>query len=100
MAFWFMNLDMASGFWAIRMTERAKLILASVCPFTPFQWITIPRGGRSISRSLDYLNLDPPDDGPLEWDIPRRPGCDNDYTRRFLPTLADQMTVVKRYIPA
>ncbi|KAE9001585.1 hypothetical protein PR001_g17641 [Phytophthora rubi] len=25
-AMWFMSLDMASGFWAIRMTERAKLI--------------------------------------------------------------------------
>ncbi|OWZ22187.1 hypothetical protein PHMEG_0003154 [Phytophthora megakarya] len=24
-ALWFMSLDMASGFWAIRMTERAKL---------------------------------------------------------------------------
>ncbi|KAG2845794.1 hypothetical protein PC129_g706 [Phytophthora cactorum] len=25
---WFMSLDMASGFWAVRMTERAKLITA------------------------------------------------------------------------
>ncbi|KAE8897457.1 hypothetical protein PF007_g21938 [Phytophthora fragariae] len=29
-AMWFMSLDMASGFWAIRMTERAKLISAFV----------------------------------------------------------------------
>ncbi|EGZ25028.1 hypothetical protein PHYSODRAFT_257030 [Phytophthora sojae] len=36
-AMWFMNLDMASGFWAIRMTERAKLISAFVCPFGHFQ---------------------------------------------------------------
>ncbi|KAE8980484.1 hypothetical protein PR001_g24264 [Phytophthora rubi] len=37
-AMWFMSLDMASGFWAIRMTERAKLISAFVCPFGHFQW--------------------------------------------------------------
>ncbi|OWY90322.1 reverse transcriptase [Phytophthora megakarya] len=27
---WFMSLDMASGFWAIKMTERAKLISAFI----------------------------------------------------------------------
>ncbi|GMF33076.1 unnamed protein product [Phytophthora fragariaefolia] len=35
-AMWFMSLDMASGFWAIRMTERAKWISAFVCPFGHF----------------------------------------------------------------
>ncbi|GMF44970.1 unnamed protein product [Phytophthora fragariaefolia] len=34
---WFMSLDMASGFWAVTMTERAKLISAFVCPFGHFQ---------------------------------------------------------------
>ncbi|KAE9062014.1 hypothetical protein PF007_g30060 [Phytophthora fragariae] len=35
-AMWFMSLDMASGFWVIRMTERAKLVSAYVCPFGHF----------------------------------------------------------------
>ncbi|OWZ07313.1 reverse transcriptase [Phytophthora megakarya] len=34
---WFMSLDMASGFWAVKMAERAKLISAFVCPFGHFQ---------------------------------------------------------------
>ncbi|OWZ23820.1 reverse transcriptase [Phytophthora megakarya] len=41
---WFMSLAMASGFWAVRMTERAKLISAFVCPFGHFQWIRMPFG--------------------------------------------------------
>ncbi|OWZ05101.1 reverse transcriptase [Phytophthora megakarya] len=36
-AAWFMSLDMASGFWEIQMTERAKLISAFICPFGHFQ---------------------------------------------------------------
>ncbi|OWY92499.1 reverse transcriptase, partial [Phytophthora megakarya] len=36
-ALWFMGMDMASGFWAIKMTERAKLTSAFVCPFGHFQ---------------------------------------------------------------
>ncbi|KAE8961633.1 hypothetical protein PF007_g31575 [Phytophthora fragariae] len=43
-AMWFMSLDMASGFWAIRMTERTKLISAFVCPFGHFQWARMPFG--------------------------------------------------------
>ncbi|OWY99115.1 hypothetical protein PHMEG_00029945 [Phytophthora megakarya] len=43
-AAWFMSLDMASGFWAIQMAERAKLISAFVCPFGHFQWVRMPFG--------------------------------------------------------
>jgi hypothetical protein len=39
-----MSLDMASGFWAVTMTERAKLISAFVCPFGHFQWVRMPFG--------------------------------------------------------
>ncbi|OWY94412.1 LOW QUALITY PROTEIN: reverse transcriptase [Phytophthora megakarya] len=35
---------MANGFWAMRMTERAKLISAFVCPFGHFQWLRMPFG--------------------------------------------------------
>jgi hypothetical protein len=41
-AMWFMSLDMASGFWAVKMTERAKLISAFICPFGHFQWVRMP----------------------------------------------------------
>ncbi|OWZ15319.1 LOW QUALITY PROTEIN: reverse transcriptase [Phytophthora megakarya] len=40
-AMWFMCLDMASGFWAVRMTD---LISAFVCPFGHFQWLRMPLG--------------------------------------------------------
>ncbi|OWY92073.1 hypothetical protein PHMEG_00039071 [Phytophthora megakarya] len=43
-AMWFMSLDVASGFWAVRMTERAKVISAFVCPFGNFQWLRMPFG--------------------------------------------------------
>ncbi|OWY96066.1 hypothetical protein PHMEG_00033765 [Phytophthora megakarya] len=54
-AMWFMSLDMASGFWAARMTERAKLISAFVCPFGHFQWLRMPFGlknARLIYQSI------------------------------------------------
>ncbi|OWZ15527.1 LOW QUALITY PROTEIN: reverse transcriptase [Phytophthora megakarya] len=37
-ALWFTSLNMASGFWAVKTSERAKLISAFVCPFGHFQW--------------------------------------------------------------
>ncbi|OWZ17195.1 reverse transcriptase [Phytophthora megakarya] len=47
-AVWFMNIDMVSGFWAVRMSGRAKLISAFVCPFGHFQWLRIPFGLRNV----------------------------------------------------
>ena len=41
---WFLSLDMASGFWAIPMTLRAKLISAFICPLGHFQWLRMPFG--------------------------------------------------------
>ncbi|TYZ66783.1 hypothetical protein PybrP1_006458 [[Pythium] brassicae (nom. inval.)] len=35
---WFLSLDMASGFWAMSMTERTKLISAYIYPLGHFQW--------------------------------------------------------------
>ncbi|OWZ12141.1 reverse transcriptase [Phytophthora megakarya] len=43
-AMWFMSVDMACGFLAVRMAERAKLISAFVCPFGHFQWLRMPFG--------------------------------------------------------
>ncbi|OWZ22534.1 hypothetical protein PHMEG_0002760 [Phytophthora megakarya] len=39
---WLMSLGMASGFWAVRMTARAKLISAFTCPFGHLQWVRLP----------------------------------------------------------
>ncbi|GMF47043.1 unnamed protein product [Phytophthora fragariaefolia] len=41
---WFMTLDMASGFWAVPMTARAKLISAFICPLGHLQWWRLPFG--------------------------------------------------------
>ncbi|OWZ14922.1 LOW QUALITY PROTEIN: hypothetical protein PHMEG_00011518 [Phytophthora megakarya] len=117
---WFMNLDMASGFWTIKMTERTKLISAFVCPFGHFQWIRMPFDLKNApliyhdqqlpvgiqeeaevdQEVLDYLNLDPQDDGPPGCGTPGCTGCEDGHISRSLPTLADQMTVFKRNIPA
>ncbi|KAE9282132.1 hypothetical protein PR003_g27487 [Phytophthora rubi] len=120
---WFMSLDMASGFWAIRMTERAKLISAFVCPFGHFQWVRMPFGLKNApliyqhvinnclwgvvrlppeeealvdQEVLDYLGLDPQDSGK-----PGRAELDPDVTppENYLPVLTEQMTVFKRNIP-
>jgi len=41
---WMLSLDMASGFWAVLMTQRAKHISAFVCPLGHFQWVRMPFG--------------------------------------------------------
>ncbi|KAE9030663.1 hypothetical protein PR001_g11196 [Phytophthora rubi] len=60
-AMWFMSLDMASGFWAVRMTERAKLISAFVCPFGHFQWWVIKSktaDGRTVPWGVAFSHYD------------------------------------------
>ncbi|OWZ12286.1 reverse transcriptase [Phytophthora megakarya] len=34
---WFCSLDMASGFWVVKMTDRARLISAFITPFGLFE---------------------------------------------------------------
>jgi len=41
---WFLSLDMASGFWAVPLTKRARAISAFVCPLGHFQWTRMPFG--------------------------------------------------------
>ncbi|OWY92405.1 reverse transcriptase [Phytophthora megakarya] len=77
---------MASGFWAIQMTERAKMISAFVCPFRRFQWIRMPFGLKNaplvyqtgeeakVDRDvLEFLELTVPDTGPT-IEIPQGEG--------------------------
>ncbi|KAJ8554873.1 hypothetical protein ON010_g9609 [Phytophthora cinnamomi] len=122
-AVWFMSLDMASGFWAIRMTEQAKLISAFVCPLGHFQWVRMPFGlknapliyqhvinncwwgfvrlspeeGALVDQDvLDFLKLSP--DGRGSAGTNSHSG--GPHSEGQLPVLTDQMTVFKRNIPA
>jgi hypothetical protein len=122
----FMSLDMASGFWAIRMTKQAKVISAFVCPFGHFQWERMPFGVKNapliyqhmINNCLwGFVRLPPEEANFVDPDVldflklgPQRPSqgdprwqdddseC-NAECHRF-PILTDQMTVFKRNIPA
>ncbi|ETO85551.1 hypothetical protein F444_00788 [Phytophthora nicotianae P1976] len=126
-ALWFMSLDMASGFWAIRMTERAKLISAFVCPFGHFQWVRMPFGLKNAPlvyqhvinnclwgfvrlppeeealvdpEVLDYLKLEPQDTEPSEMQMADGDHSEQSYPENHITPLTDQMTVFKRNIPA
>ncbi|ETI56817.1 hypothetical protein F443_00786, partial [Phytophthora nicotianae P1569] len=103
-ALWFMSLDMASGFWAIRMTERAKLISAFVCPFGHFQWgfVRLPPEEEALvdPEVLDYLKLEPQDTEPSEMQIADGDHSEQSYPENHVTPLTDQMTVFKRNIPA
>lgn len=41
---WFCSLDMPSGFWVVKITERAKEVSVFVTPFGLFQWTRMPFG--------------------------------------------------------
>ncbi|OWY96002.1 reverse transcriptase [Phytophthora megakarya] len=41
---WYCSLDMASGFWVVKMTDRARLISAFIIPFGLFEWNRMPFG--------------------------------------------------------
>jgi len=52
---WFCSLGMASGFWVVRMTERAKKISAFVTPFSLFQWTWMPFGLKNAPQIYQRL---------------------------------------------
>ncbi|POM67692.1 Reverse transcriptase [Phytophthora palmivora] len=41
---WYCSLDMASGFWVVPMTDRARSISAFITPFGLFEWNRMPFG--------------------------------------------------------
>ncbi|GMF49079.1 unnamed protein product [Phytophthora fragariaefolia] len=41
---WYCSLDMASGFWVLSMTDRARAISAFITPFGLFEWNRMPFG--------------------------------------------------------
>ncbi|OWZ01714.1 LOW QUALITY PROTEIN: reverse transcriptase [Phytophthora megakarya] len=86
-AMWFMSLDMASGFWAMRMTERAKLISAFVCPFG---FVRLPPEEETLvdPEVLKFLDLELQE--VLRHEV--------DMQDSEIPAL--DMTVFRRNIPA
>ncbi|OWY94760.1 reverse transcriptase, partial [Phytophthora megakarya] len=111
-AMWFMSLDMASGFWAVRMTERANLISAFVCPFGHFQWLRMPFGLNNaplIYQSIinnclwGFVRLPPEEEALVDQEVleflnlePLKPEVD----MRDSEITAFDMTVFRRNIPA
>ena len=41
-AMWYFSLDMASGFWAVEMTERARENSVLITPSCLFEWLRMP----------------------------------------------------------
>ncbi|GMF19197.1 unnamed protein product [Phytophthora fragariaefolia] len=111
-AMWFMSLDMASGFWAIRMTERAKLISAFVCPFGHFQWVRMPFGPKNaplvyqavINNCLwGFVRLSPEEEAEVDQDVLAFLGLylsKREESGSQVCPLADTVTVFQRNIPA
>ena len=75
---WFLSLDMASGFWAIQMTLRARLISAFLCPLGHFQWVRMPFGLKNApliyQRAIDnalwgFVRLPPALEAEVEPEV-------------------------------
>ncbi|OWZ06528.1 reverse transcriptase [Phytophthora megakarya] len=107
----FMNLDMASGFWAVRISEKSKLISAFTCPFGHFQCVRMPFG---LKRPADLpaddqklsMGIPPKEEALVDRDAldylrldPQAPGDNIDTESRITP-LVEQMADFRRNIPA
>ncbi|OWZ11352.1 reverse transcriptase [Phytophthora megakarya] len=111
----FMSLDMASGFWAIKKAERAKLISAFICPFGHFQWTRMPFGLKNaplIYQSVinnylwGFVRLPLQEEAEVDQDVLDFLGLDSTDNqesesggpRDEVKGLADSMTVFQRNI--
>ncbi|OWZ13901.1 reverse transcriptase [Phytophthora megakarya] len=112
---WFMSLGIASDSWAIKMSERAKLISAFVCPFGHFQWTRMPfelNNAPLIYQSVinncrwGFVGLPPEEEAEVDQDVVDLLGLDptdNQESERGRPNdevkgLTDSMTVFQRNI--
>ena len=54
-AMWFCSLDMASGFWVVEMTERARIISAFITPSGLFEWLRMSFGLKNAPQIYQRL---------------------------------------------
>ena len=54
-AMWYCSLDMASWFWVVEMTERARSIPAFITPSDLFEWLRMPFGLKNASQIYQRL---------------------------------------------
>ncbi|POM57989.1 Reverse transcriptase, partial [Phytophthora palmivora] len=75
---WYRSLDMASGFWVVTMTDRARAISAFVTPFGLFEWNRMPFGLKNApqiyQRLIDnalygFTRIPPPGSDPRSTDV-------------------------------
>jgi hypothetical protein len=52
---WYCSLDMASGFWVVSMTERARKISAFITPLGLFEWTRMPFGFKNAPQIYQRL---------------------------------------------
>ena len=84
-AMWYCSLDMASGFWVVEMTERARSISAFITPSGLFEWLRMPFGLKNAPQIYQRL-IDNALYGYLKI------GADKDVNVTDQPKLTDVLT--------
>ncbi|KAE9321853.1 hypothetical protein PF008_g17729 [Phytophthora fragariae] len=55
---WYCSLDMASGFWVVTTTDRARAISAFITPFGLLEWNRMPFGLKNAPQIYYQRMLD------------------------------------------